>query len=154
MYPYSNTIRRLQNTTRQRIDEALTEMDLTSAQGVIIGYLMHSSAPPCPRDIEQEFHLSHATVSGLLARMEKKGFIRQEEDPADRRCKRIFPLPKACDCGERIHRIILESEEQMVQGFSEQERQLFAALLTRAAHNMGICANPCETQNKEESAKC
>lgn len=153
MYPYTNMMRRLHIATRQRIDEALTQMDLTSAQGHIIGSLMLRKEPPCPKDLEQEFHLSHATVSGLLARMEKKGFIRQEEDPLDRRCKRIYPLPKAAECGGRIHRTIVACEEQMVQGFSEEEQALFADFLTRATQNMGICPNTCENQNKEESPK-
>ncbi len=153
MYPYTNMIRRLHISTRQRIDEALTQMDLTAAQGPIIGFLMLRKDAPCPKDLEQEFHLSHATVSGLLSRMEKKGFIRQEEDPADRRCKRIYPLPKAEECGERIHRTIVESARQMLQGFTPEEQALFADLLTRAAQNMGICTNTCENQNKEESPK-
>lgn len=153
MFSYGNMIRRLHNATRQRIDEALNEMDLTSAQGPIIGYLMLRPNPPCPKDIEQEFHLSHATVSGLLSRMEKKGFIRQEEDSDDRRCKRIYPLPKAKECGGRIHRTIIEGEKQMVQGFSEEEQAMFADYLTRAARNMGISTNTCENQNKEETAK-
>lgn len=153
MYPYGNMIRRLHNATRQRIDEALNEMDLTSAQGHIIGSLLHRNVPPCPKDLEQEFHLSHATVSGLLARMEKKGFIRQEEDSLDHRCKRIYPLPKAEECGERIRRTICQSVEQMMQGFSEEEQALFADFLSRAGQNMGISTNICEHQNKEENTK-
>lgn len=153
MYPYTNMMRRLHIATRQRIDEALTQMDLTSAQGHIIGSLMLRKEPPCPRDLEQEFHLSHATVSGLLARMEKKGFIRQEEDPLDRRCKRIYPLPRAVECGEHIHRTIVDSAEQMLRGFTPEEQALFADFLSRSARNMGICENTCENQNKEESPK-
>lgn len=153
MFPYSDMIRKLHKATRQRIDEALTRMDLTAAQGPIIGSLMLRKDAPCPKDLEQEFHLSHATVSGLLSRMEKKGFIRQEEDAIDHRCKRIYPLPKAEECGERIYRTIVESAQQMLQGFTPEEQVLFADFLTRAAQNMGICTNLCEHQNKEENTK-
>ena len=59
----------------QAMTNALATMDLTAAQGHIMAYLDHQKAPPCPKDIEEAFHLSHPTVSGLLARMEKKGFI-------------------------------------------------------------------------------
>ena len=93
--------------------------------------------------------MSHPTVSGLLARLEKKGFIELRTDPVDRRCKRIYMLPKGHDCHETIHRIIAENEEKVVAGFSEDEKQQFAALLQRAISNMGI--NPCHRNPKEEN---
>ena len=52
------------------MDNTLASMDLTSAQGHIMGYLAQRSQPPCSRDIEETFHLSHPTVSGLLSRLE------------------------------------------------------------------------------------
>lgn len=146
----SNLIRLLHNATRQRIDAALESMELTSAQGLIMGFLLGHPDGLCSRDIEQEFHLSHATVSGLLARMEKKGLIAQETDAADRRCKRILALPKAAACGEQIRGTILSIEAQMMGDFSEEEKQIFIALLSRAARNMGI-ASTCGNENKEEN---
>ena len=52
------------------LNRKLQELDLTSAQGHIIGYLTHAKEPPCARDLEQFFGLSHPTVSGLISRME------------------------------------------------------------------------------------
>jgi hypothetical protein len=57
--------------TDQSITRALEEMDLTSSQGHIMGFLAHQKTAPCPKDVEEAFHLSHPTVSGLLARLEK-----------------------------------------------------------------------------------
>ena len=127
---------------------ALCEMELTAAQGHIMGYLAHRKQPPCSRDIEEAFHLSHPTVSGLLARLEKKGFIEFRPDEQDRRCKRIYVLPKGQECNERIHNTILFNERRIVQGFSEEERAQFAAFLERATQNMG--GNPCRRAKHEE----
>lgn len=130
---------------------ALETMDLTAAQGHIMGYLAHRKTPPCPRDIESAFHLSHPTVSGILSRLEQKGFLELRTDPDDRRCKRIYVLPKGKQCLDLMHNTISSNEQRMVQGFSEEEQAQFAALLQRAITNMG--GSPCRHKHKEEQSE-
>lgn len=138
---YGPRLRALHWCMRQRMSEALGQMELTSAQGHIMGFLAHRESPPCSKDIEEAFRLSHPTVSGILRRMEKKGFIEFRPDETDRRCKRIHILPKGWDCHSRIEKAILETENQVVQGFTEQEQALFSEFLNRALTNLG--GSPC-----------
>lgn len=121
---------------QQRITNALAEMELTGQQGRIIGYIGRCEQPPCPRDIEETFRLSHPTVSGLLARLEKKSFLRLEPDPADRRCKRIYLLPKGEACRKLTEQTIDATEDLLTQGFSAEEQAQFLALLDRAITNI------------------
>ena len=131
--------------------QALMHFDLTASQGPILGYIAHRKTPPCSRDIEEEFKLSHPTVSGLLSRLEKKEFIQFRSDESDRRCKRIYLLPKGRDFTESIHRTIADTETQMVRDFTEEEKELFFSLLNRAITNMG--GDPCRRRHKEEPTK-
>ena len=94
---YSPRFRLLHWCSDQILNDALAQMDLTASQGRIMGYLAHQPQPPCARDIEDHFHLSHPSVSGTLSRMEKKGFIALRPDDRDRRCKRIYILPKGME---------------------------------------------------------
>ena len=126
-------------------------MELTAAQGQIMGYLATHPQPPCPRDLEEAFHLSHPTVSGLLSRLEQKGFVELRTDPEDRRFKRIYLLPKAWQLDERISRTLAENERKMTDGFTQQEREAFADLLQRAIHSMG--GEVCCHHGKEEESK-
>lgn len=123
------------------IDQAMTNvlagMDLTAAQGHIIGFVAHSQQPPCARDIEEAFHLSHPTVSGLLGRLERKAFIELRPDAADRRCKRIFLMEKGRLCLSAMDRAISQTEHRIVQNFTPQEQEQFILLLNRAIENMG-----------------
>lgn len=135
----------------QILNDALAKMDLTASQGRIMGYIAHRPQPPCARDIEEHFHLSHPSVSGTLSRMEKKGFIAFRPDENDRRCKRIHILPKGMECQERIRQTILEMEQNVVAGFTEEEREQFSQLLNRAIQNMGV--NPCKPFHKEEDSE-
>lgn len=145
---YGHLLRILHWCTDQTMTASLEKMELTAAQGHIMGYLSHQKEPPCPRDFEAEFHLSHPTVSGLLSRLEQKGFISLRPDPHDRRCKRVFIQPKGLQCNQTMYQTILETEERMVQGFTPEEKEQFAAFLQRAIANMG--GGPCHPYPKEE----
>lgn len=145
---YGHRLRILHACNEQAMTTALTQMELTSAQGLILGYLAHHDAPPCSRDLEDFFHLSHPTVSGLLARMEKKGFIALRTDETDRRCRRIHILPKGRQCTEMMHAAILANEEKLVQGFSEEDKERFFSYLDRAIANLG--GYSCRHKQKEE----
>ena len=128
---------------------AVAQMDLTPVQSRVMGYLAHRQDPACAKDVETEFGLTHPTVSGILSRLEKKGFIEFRPDSADRRCKRIYVLEKGNEHIDQIRRIIQENEERIVQDFSEEEKLQFAAFLNRAIRNMG--GDP--WHHKEEDSK-
>ena len=148
---YGRQARILHWCTEQAITNVLEEMELTSAQGHIMAYLSHAKTPPCPRDIEEAFHLSHPTVSGLLSRLEKKGFIAMCTDEADRRCKRIHVLPKGMECHDRMHSLIRNIENCLVEGFTPEEQAQFSDFLERAIANLGGC--PHQHKHKEEKTE-
>ena len=145
---YGHLIRVLENCTDQAMNNALASMDLTAAQGHIMGFVTHRQIPPCARDIEEAFQLSHPTVSGILSRLEQKGFIEMRPDEQDRRCKRIYILQKGLQLDETMHQTIHATEEKLVQNFTEEEQAQFAAFLQRAIDNLG--GHPCKRRHKEE----
>ena len=120
----------------------MESLELTGSQGHIMAYLAHAKTPPCPRDLEAEFHLTHPTVSGLLSRLEQKGFVELRTDPKDRRIKRIYVLEKGRQCHEVMHQTLLENEQRIVAGFTPEEQELFYGFLQRAIRNMGGDPNP------------
>ena len=147
---YGRLIRVLQTCVDQTVTGTLAEMELTAAQGHIMAFVTHRQQPPCAKDIEEAFQLSHPTVSGLLARLEKKGFIEFRSDEKDRRCKRIYLLPKGWQLHEMVHGAIDRNEQRLVQDFTEEEKEQFRKLLLRAIHNMG--ESPCRRKKEEEKA--
>ena len=142
-------IRLLHWCTSQAMNESLAQIGLTSAQGRIMGRLFLSKEPLCPRDVEREFCLSHPTVSGILSRLEKKGFIELRPDPQDRRRKQIYVLDKASEFAALMNDTIQSTENRLVAGFTPEETEQFTAYLERAIGNMGVKfpEKPC----KEES---
>ena len=127
----------------------MENLELTGSQGRIMAYLAHAETPPCPRDLEAAFHLTHPTVSGLLSRLEQKGFVELRTDPDDRRVKRIYVLEKGRKCHEIMHQTIQENEQRIVAGFTPEEQELFSELLQRAIRNMG--GDPTPRRLKEDN---
>lgn len=148
---YGHLARVLHACTDQTMTAALAEMELTAAQSHVLCYITYRKTPPCARDVEEAFQLSHPTVSGILSRLEQKEFIALRPDEQDRRCKRIYIQEKGIQLNEMMHHTVQTMEEKMVENFSDQEKVQFADLLQRAIANMG--GNPCKRKHKEESEK-
>ena len=145
----TNRIRQLHQITEQAMNEAMAQMELTASQGCAMGFLSHQTEPPLAKDFEEAFHLSHSCAAGILGRLEKKKFIEFRTDPQDRRCKRIYILPKGRACHDRMHAAMEEIDQLMTQDFTPEERELFSRLLDRAITNMG--GDPCSRNHKEEN---
>ena len=94
-----------------------------------------------PKDIERRFNLTHPTVSGLLQRLESKGFLSCEPDPDDRRYKRIVLTEKAAECQKEIWQHILTIEQTMTAGMQESEIDTLVRLLDLAAKNLDVCVD-------------
>lgn len=148
-HQYGLRLRSLHWCTQQRVSEALGQMDLTCAQGHIMGFLTHRKDPPCSKDIEEAFQLSHPTVSGILRRMERKGFIEFRPDESDRRCKRIHISARGRECHSRIEKAIRETEHQIVRDFTPEEQALFSEFLNRALTNLGGVPCPLPAMKEE-----
>ena len=133
---FGHLVRVLHCATDQNMTEAVEKMGLTAAQGRMMTCIAHRGGPTCARDLERELSLSHPTVSGLLSRLEQKGFVELQTDPNDRRSKQVVISQKGMECHERIHEAIRANETRIVQGFTPEEKALFLSFLQRAIENV------------------
>lgn len=139
----------LQIRLENYMNRQMLALDLTFAQGHIIGFLSHAKEPCCARDIERFFGLSHPTVSGLLNRMEAKGFIEIRPDPRDKRIKRIVLLEKGVACSRQIQQSIEDNDRRMLQGFTEEETVQLQSLLDRLIANLSEDAESSNPKREE-----
>lgn len=137
MKHYGHHFRVLHWCTAGMLNEAVAEYGLTASQGRILGFIANQSEAPCAKDLEDFFRLSHPSISGVLKRLEQKGFIKFQPDADDHRCRRIYMQPKGQECHENIRRQIDVIENRIVEGFSPEEAELFYQFLNRSITNMG-----------------
>lgn len=130
-------LRMLNNSIRQHMDQQFLAMELTAPQSFVLHYLaLHEQEPVYPKDIEHSFHLTHPTVSGLLQRLELKGFLTIQQDSTDRRCKRIQLTEKARCCEKAVGHAFSQLDRAMSDGMSADERAQLLRLLDLAAENL------------------
>ena len=120
----------------QSMNARVTELGLTAAQSHILHYICMNSGRVHQRDVERQFGLTHATVSGIIDRLESKGFIRRERDPADGRVSALFAAEKAREYEEKVHAFILESEAQLLKDFTPEQEAALRGALDRILKNL------------------
>ncbi len=130
-------IRRISHAVKKDTDNYLKKWDLTMSQAMVLEYLNNtSSVDLTQRAIEQHFNLQHPTVSGILKRLEKNGFISTATSETDRRVKKIFMTEKALQIDTRAKEHQAETEELFVKGLSPEEIATLRCLLLRTLKNI------------------
>lgn len=135
-------IKRISNALDRRRNADMEDMELTSTQGWVLGYLTRNRDRLfTPGDLVRHFGLTHATVSGILQRLGAKEFITIEADENDHRRRCVRVTDKALDCHQRILRHMAETEAMLSAGLSEEEHAALLCLLDRVI--AGLDEEPC-----------
>lgn len=79
-----------------------------------------------------------ATVSRMLDRIESSGLVKRASDPDDGRVSRVHLTHKGRDLLEPIVRLWEEVDDEMMKGFTFEERLLFRRLLIEVYSNLSI----------------
>lgn len=124
---------------KNRFDEELEQVGLTAAQVQVLLYLLRNSGKGreiTAREIERRFHVSNPTVSGILKRLEKKGFIVRVPGSIDKRNKQIRirgDVETFCRC---IEERVQQEKEKVFYGFTPEELERLLQLITKLLHNL------------------
>lgn len=130
-------IKSINNQIKQTLCKEGQEMNLTSAQMHVLRYLcLNQDSVIYQKDILNEFELSNATVSGIISRLEAKGFVTCTLSDFDSRCKQIKVTEKALGYHLFIRENIKQLEMQIVDGFTEDEIHTLHNFLNRMIKNL------------------
>ncbi len=107
----------------QAFNEFLKKDNLTSSQARVIRYLYkHQDQVVVQRDIENFFRVSNPTVSGILNRLEEKGFVSRVTSEEDKRIKIVTLTDKAFELEDYLRNSLNNYEEEMMACLSEEEK--------------------------------
>jgi len=76
-------------------------------------------------------HLDRPTVTGMIDRLERDGWVVRRADPNDRRSFRVFLTPKAQEHREALLHIYCEVNGMLLERFGVDEWERFRTLLDR-----------------------
>ena len=111
--------------------------ELTGNNMFIIGYLAKNEENDIfQKDLEEIFSVRRSTMSAIILRMEKKGFLTRESVARDARLKKLVLTEKGKKIHEMIESRITDTEEKLAAGLSEDEKRLLFVLLEKLRHNL------------------
>jgi len=89
------------------------------------------------REVAKVLRLAPATVAVSLKSLEREGYVQRRTDERDARRNRVSLTEKGRQAVELCGRAFREVDEQMLAGFTPQERQQLSGFLRRMMENLG-----------------
>lgn len=124
----------------RRMQSILRETKSEYVSGVfswVIAFLSENTDKPIyQRDIENEFGLSRSAVSRALGQMEQKGLIIRTSCAEDCRLKQLRLTEKAKAASQQLMAIGPLVENELMKGFSPDEKAALCNYLTRMEQNL------------------
>ena len=135
-YAIHTLLARTAHAQRNYLRPYLKEMGLSPGQPKVLRYLSerdHSSQ----RELADYCDVDPSAICRMLDSMERGGFVTRSPSPTDRRSGQVALTPLGRDTLEAWERRCKVIEEQMLQGFSPEERAQLRDFLERTYRNVG-----------------
>lgn len=131
-------IRIVSRQLKRNMDETLSKYNVTGVQSMLIGYIYKKSkqGEVFARDIEEEFDMRKATVTGIIQLMESNGLIIRKAKQGDCRLKSIVLTPRALQIEKIAKKQINITEKEIVKEMTKEEQEIFLKLLKKASYNL------------------
>ncbi len=87
-------------------------------------------------ELAERLHVTPATMTKMLQRMEKAGFLIRQPDPEDQRVSRVYLTQAGHAVEESLQSVWRAMETETFAGFTRQERDSLRAFLLRIRENL------------------
>ena len=108
---------------------------------------LYRGQPPVLRALQEQEGLTHsalaarlqvtpATITKMIQRMERAGFVTRRSDPDDQRVSRVYLTDAGRAIQSKVQQALQELEAQVFAGFTPEEEALAGRLLLRIRENL------------------
>jgi DNA-binding MarR family transcriptional regulator len=87
-------------------------------------------------ELSRRLRVQPATITKMLQRMEKTGFVERRHDPDDQRVSRVYLTAAGRAIREDVQRVWHRLEDEAFAGFAEEERELLRGFFGRIRDNL------------------
>ena len=120
---------------RGALQPHLGELGLGAGQPKVLNYLIQNGASR-QRQLAEYCEVDPAAISRMLDSLQRGGFVTRRPSTHNRRCEEIVITDQGRAAYEAWRGFCREMEEEMLAGFTHQEREQFADYLSRAYRNL------------------
>jgi len=119
-----------------RVAGALQPFDVSPAGGLVLGILKDAGEPCPPNYISDRLIVSRATVTGVLDTLVKRGVVRREPHPTDRRMVLVHLTNAGSRMADKVRRTVHRAEAEWMGSLSEHERAQLTELLGKLQRHL------------------
>jgi len=87
-------------------------------------------------ELAEHLHVQPATITKMIKRMERAGFVERCQDTEDQRVSRVYLTDAGRNIRDAVEGVWHELEAQTFAGFSSEERALLSQFLLRIRDNL------------------
>lgn len=121
----------------QAANQIIAQKGLTGIQAQLLLYILdHSEGGTSLTDIHREFGYSMAALSSLVKRLREKSYVRVEPCAQDDRRKLLFGTEKGAEVREFLNRSILQAQDRLYDGFTQEELSALDRLQKKLLWNL------------------
>ena len=130
-------IKQIHDELRKTANNALRSQDITLVQlDTLVTLNQSPEGQRSLKELEQILHVAQSTAAGIVARLEQKGLAEGFGDTEDRRVKRVRITPAGIACIQAAQHHRAETEEKLLSGLTETERDIFYTLLKKVRDSL------------------
>ncbi|HJA06549.1 MAG TPA: MarR family transcriptional regulator [Candidatus Mediterraneibacter pullicola] len=135
--PIGFLVKQINNVFEKELNERLKDIGITSSQCAVLDYLFHTSKEEVSqRDVEKNLNLKNPTVTGILRRLDEKGYILCVPNAHDKRKKNIYLTEKAYDIQRRMEADRRKLDRELTRGLTKREVEALRKNLEKLLYNI------------------
>lgn len=121
-----------------QFNNRLKDLELTSSQWAVLKDLSinKSSSDATPASIAERLYIDRPTLSGIIERLMKRGWVYSVANPNDRRSQIISLTEKAKNTVPQLEKLSSLTIEHSLQGFSAEEIDSLKGYLKKIIINL------------------
>jgi DNA-binding MarR family transcriptional regulator len=89
-------------------------------------------------ELAERLHVRPPTITKMIQRMERAGFVERRPDAKDERVSRVYLSPAGRAIGDDLRRVERQLEEEAFAGFTLEERVLLRRFFVQIRDNLLI----------------
>lgn len=130
-------VKQINNVFEKDLNTLLKRLGITSSQCAVLDYLFHTNKEEVnQRDVEKNLNLKNPTVTGILKRLDEKGFILCVPNAADKRKKNIYLTEKAYDIQRKMEADRRKLDRELTRGMTKKEVAALRRGLEKLLYNI------------------
>ena len=129
--------KQINNVYEKEFNNRLRTLGITASQCAVLDYLFDCEKEEVTqRDIEKGLNLRNPTVTGLLKRLDEKGYILSVPSNTYKRCKNIYLTEKAYDIQKRMENQRRKLDKMLTIGMNKKEIEALEKMLNKVLYNI------------------